>query len=180
MLPIFLNTCIQSPPLTVLRLSSLLFFFYSSPPHYTWWWFSFYLASFHLSFLRCSDLPVYLSVSLHFQENSIISSANLRLFSLTPLMLIPSSVFILLKISSTAAVNITGDNVSPWRTNSWSLSFHWAFLLLLVLLLRVHFVDHVNVLLLYVMCPQCLKNCSILDGVERLFIVHKIPCNDVV
>ena len=49
----------------------------------------------------------------HESSNSMMSSANLRLLSLTPLMLIPALMFILMKIFSTAAVNITGDNVSP-------------------------------------------------------------------
>ena len=44
------------------------------------------------------------------------TTGYVRLLSLTPLMLIPASMFILLKISSTAVVNITGDIVSPWRT----------------------------------------------------------------
>ena len=50
--------------------------------------------------------------SSSFSANKMISSANLRLFILSPLMLIPTSTSILLNISSNAAVNITGDKVS--------------------------------------------------------------------
>ena len=71
--------------------------------------------------------------------NSIMSSANPKLFSLTPFMLIPASMFILLKIFSTAAANITGDNVSPWWTPFMILIVHWAFLFLIVLFLRCMF-----------------------------------------
>ena len=46
-----------------------------------------------------------------------MSSANLKLFSHSPLMLIPTSLkSTLLNISYTAAVNKMGDSVSPWRT----------------------------------------------------------------
>ena len=35
------------------------------------------------------------------------------------------------------------------------------------------FFGGVNVFLLLAMCPQCFKNCSVLDGVQSLFIVYK-------
>ena len=33
--------------------------------------------------------------------------------------------------------------------------------------------DDVNVLLLYAMCPKCFEDCSMLDGIEGLFIVNE-------
>ena len=125
MLSVFLDACIRSSPLAVLYLSELLstaFLLF----HYTWSKFSSYSVSFHPSFLAHSGLLRFLSLST-LSANSIMSSANLKLFSLTPLMIMPALMFILLKISSTAVVNVTGDNVSPWRTPFMILIFSFNF-----------------------------------------------------
>ena len=103
-----------------------------------------------------------------------MSSANLRLLSPTPLMLIPVSMFILMKIFSTAAVNITGDNVSNLTYSFHDFNpFTELFCFYLCCSFGVCFFDDVNVLLLYAMCPKCFEDCSMLDGIEGLFIVNE-------
>ena len=173
MLPIFLDTCIQSPPLTALHLSSLPFLVSSSPHQYTLSWFSFYAASVHLSFLRCSDLPEYLSVSFHFSKQYYVIGKS--------------------KITMPYSVDIDiGFDVHSWRSPlqllqkllvitchrdgclSWSLSFPLSLLCsYLCCSFDVCFFDYFNVLLLNATCPKGIQNCSMLDEIRGLFIVNK-------
>ena len=136
MLSGFLDTCICSPPLAVLHSSELLFIVFFVLFHYIW---SSCSISFHPFFLAHSGPLIGFSAFSSLSLNNIMSSANLKLLSFTPLMFLLTLMFILLEISSSVAVNITGDNVSPWRTPFMILVFHLAFLLLSVLFLLCMF-----------------------------------------
>ena len=87
--------------------------------------------------------------------NRMISSANLKLFSVSPLMLRPVSMFTLLNISSTADVNMTGDSVSPCRTPFMMLIFLLSFSVLIceVPPLYVSF----RILMYFSSTPCCLR-----------------------
>ena len=102
------------------------------------------------------------SISFSFSSlsaDNIRSSANLRLLSLTPLMLNPALMFVLLKISSAADVNVTGDKcVTPMDSFHDLFLFTKLFCSYLCCSFGVHFFDDVNVPFLHDMCPQCLNS----------------------
>ena len=136
----------------------------------------FFLFSFIPSFLPSLFNFPHISFSFaSLSAKSTMSSTNLILLSLTPLMLILAPIVILMKIASTSPVHIlqaimwhpVTDLFYGLNLSAELFRFH------LGCSFCVCFDGEANVLLLHIMFPYCLENCSMLNGMKGLLIVDK-------